>query len=161
MAELVKRKMEGTATLMANRFNTKKTTKYEFKSDRKMKRGEDESIVNSDKNLSIVKWKDNKSVLMTSTAFGTEPRTEVSRWDKNKKVYTQVSCPAIVKNYNSFMGGIDICDQLMETYRTWRKTRKWTIKVILHLFDLAIVNSWLEYRADCKGNNYRSKDIMI
>lgn len=160
MTELVKRKIEGTATLMANRFNTKKKTKYEFKKDHNMTRGQDEAIVNSDNNISIVKWKDNKGVLMISTAFGAEPRTQVSRWEKKRKQYIQVSCPAIVKNYNTYMGGVDVCDQMMENYRTWRKSRKWTVKVILHMFDLAIVNSWFEYRADCKANKRKSKDIM-
>lgn len=160
MKELVKRKLEGTGTLMANRFNTKKKTLYEFKKDNRMTRGDDEEVVNRENTLSVVKWKDNKGVLMVSTAFGAEPRTQVSRWDKKRKRYIEVSCPAIVKNYNTFMGGVDVCDQMMEAYRTWRKTRKWTVKVIIHMFDLAIVNSWFEYRADCKANNRKSKDIM-
>ncbi|GBP80088.1 Chimeric ERCC6-PGBD3 protein [Eumeta japonica] len=144
---------------MANRFNTKKKTLYEFKKDNRMTRG-DEEVVNRENTLSVVKWKNNKGVLMVSTAFGAAPRTQVSRWDKKRKRYIDVSCPAIIKNYNSFMGGVDVCDQMMEVYRTWRKTRKWPVKVIIHMFDLAIVNSWLEYRADCKASNRKSIDIM-
>ncbi|GBP44035.1 Chimeric ERCC6-PGBD3 protein [Eumeta japonica] len=160
MKELTKRKLEGTGTLMANRFNTKKKTLYEFKKDNRMTRGEDEEVVNRENTLSVVKWKDNKGVLMVSTAFGAAPRTQVSRWNKKRKRYIDVSCPAIIKNYNSFMGGVDVCDQMMEVYRTWRKTRKWPVKVIIHMFDLAIVNSWFEYRADCKASNRKSIDIM-
>ncbi|CAB3252720.1 unnamed protein product [Arctia plantaginis] len=145
---------------MANRFNTKKKTLYEFKKDHRMIRGEDEEVVNRENTMSVVKWKDNKGVLMVSTAFGAEPRTQVSRWDKKRKRYIEVPCPAIVKNYNTFMGGVDICDQILETYRTWRKSRKWPVKVIIHMFDLAIVNSWFEYRADCKANNRKSKHIL-
>ncbi|GBM42229.1 hypothetical protein AVEN_234960-1 [Araneus ventricosus] len=44
------------------------------------------------------------------------------------------------------MGGVDICDQQMECYRTWFKTRKWAWKVILHFIDLAAVNSWFQYK---------------
>ncbi|CAB3254118.1 unnamed protein product [Arctia plantaginis] len=69
MKELVKRKLEGTGTLMANRFNTKKKTLYEFKKDHRMTRGEDEEVVNRENTMSVVKWKDNKGVLMVSTAF--------------------------------------------------------------------------------------------
>ncbi|CAG4981373.1 unnamed protein product [Colias eurytheme] len=62
MEELVKRKIEGTGTLMANRFNTKKKTLYEFKKDTRMNRGEDEKIVK----LKL------KLKLMVSTAFVAE-----------------------------------------------------------------------------------------
>lgn len=58
------------------------------------------------------------------------------------------------------MGGVDICDQQMEVYRTWFKTRKWTIKLVVHLLDLSIVNSWLIYREDCRANKYPKKKIM-
>ncbi|CAG4966113.1 unnamed protein product [Parnassius apollo] len=52
--------MDGTGTLMMNRFNTKKNSKYEFKKDAAMKRGEYEEIVSADEKICILKWKDNK-----------------------------------------------------------------------------------------------------
>lgn len=36
------------------------------------------------------------------------------------------------------MGGVDVCDQQLEAYRTWIKTKKWTLKVALHFIDLSI-----------------------
>lgn len=100
------------------------------------------------------------SVLMISTIHGAEPISTVSRWDKKTKNYKEVTCPAIVSNYNRNMGGVDLCDQMMEAYRTWFKTKKWTLKVILHLFDLSIVNAWFEYREDAKKNHLRNGEIM-
>lgn len=125
-----------------------------------MKRGECEEVVSADENICILKWKDNRGVLLTSTAFGSEPTSIVPRWEKKSRQYIDVSCPAIVKNYNAFMGGVDTCDQMMENYRTWIKSRKWTLKLILHLFDLSIVNTWMEYRQDCKAHKMKTKDIM-
>lgn len=125
-----------------------------------MKRDEHEETVSSDDKMCVLKWKHNKAVLMASSAFGSEPLTTVSRWEKKTKSYIDVSYPAVVKNYNSHMGGVDICDQMMESYRTWTKTRKWTLKVVLHLFDLSIINSWMEYRKDCKANKMKAKDTM-
>lgn len=61
------------------------------------------------------------------------------------------------------MGGVDICDQQMEYYRTWIKTKKWTLKVILHFLDLATVNAWMEYRQDCNKAgipNGKVKDLL-
>lgn len=57
------------------------------------------------------------------------------------------------------MGSVDICDQ-MECYRTFFKTLKWTLKEILALFELSVVNSWMEYRRDCKHNKYKGKYVM-
>ncbi|CAG4945853.1 unnamed protein product [Parnassius apollo] len=89
MQELQKRNMDGTGTLMMNRFNTKKS-KYELKKDAAMKRGEYEEIVRADEKICILKWKDNKCVLMTSTAFGSEPVSIVPRWEKKSRYPTFV-----------------------------------------------------------------------
>lgn len=35
-------------------------------------------------------------------------------------------------------------------YRIFIKSRKWTLRLIFHAFDLAIVNSWFKYRRDCE-----------
>lgn len=155
MDKLLLLNMNATATIMANRFKG-----YQFKKDNAMKKGESEEVVRSDGKLCITKWKDNKSVLMLSTAFGKEPESVVRRWDKVQKERVNVSCPIVVKSYNEHMGGVDICDQMLEYYRSFFRTRKWTLKTILHFFDLAIVNSWMEYRRDCKSKKVKAKDTM-
>ncbi|KAL3195152.1 hypothetical protein MRX96_045740 [Rhipicephalus microplus] len=45
------------------------------------------------------------------------------------------------------MGGVDRADQLLSFYRNELKTKKWYKRIIFHLLDLAVVNSWLLYRA--------------
>ncbi|XP_072047401.1 piggyBac transposable element-derived protein 3-like [Amphiura filiformis] len=44
------------------------------------------------------------------------------------------------------MGGVDKLDFLISLYRMKAKTKKWPVTVIFHFIDLALVNSWLEYR---------------
>lgn len=83
-----------------------------------MRRGECEEVVSADENICILKWKDNKGVLLASTAFGSKPTSIVPRWEKKSRQYIVVSYLAIVKNYNTFMGRVDTCDQMMENYRT-------------------------------------------
>lgn len=53
-----------------------------------------------------------------------------------------------------------MCDQQMECYRTWFKTRKWTWKVILHFLDLAVVNSWFQYIRNVSANSFAKKNQM-
>jgi hypothetical protein len=56
-----------------------------FSTDNAMNRGESEEVVRSDGKLCITKWKDNKSVMMLSTAFGKQPVFNVLRWNKLEK----------------------------------------------------------------------------
>jgi hypothetical protein len=154
MQKLVQLKIHGTGTLQLNCLQ-----KFQFKPDTKMKRGDFEEVVSDDKNICLLKWKDNKSVVTTSTCYGGLPTSLVSRWDKKQNKYIDVQIPNMISKYNEKMGGVDHFDQMMEYYRTWLKTKKWPLKVILHLLDLTVTNSWFEYLQDCKINKVPKKKI--
>lgn len=130
-----------TGTVMANRIG-----QVPLKEDKILKaRGDSDEVTAS--GVAAVKWRDTKAIILLSTSCGTLPPTTVQRWSKNESEYVDVSCPTIVKGYNANMGGVDLLDQYMEYYRTRLKTRKWTLKVILHMLDLAVVNSYLNSNA--------------
>lgn len=57
-------------------------------------------------------------------------------------------------------GGVDILDQLMEYYRTFYKTRKWSVKVIHHFFDLAIVNAYQEYKRAARFSQLPPRQVL-
>ena len=46
------------------------------------------------------------------------------------------------------MGGVDLQDQTISLYRMSYRLKKYYHRIIFHLFDMAIVNSWLLYRRD-------------
>ena len=75
--------------------------------------------------------------------------TKVKRWDRSKKEYSNIDYPTVIQEYNKSMGGVDLADMLISLYRTAFKTKRWYIKVIFHLVDIAKVNSWLVYRRHC------------
>ena len=64
---------------------------------------------------------------------------------KKDKIFTQVPCPKMVREYNAHMGSVDLCDMLLELYRVKRRT----VKAYWHLFyyciGVSIVNGWLLY----------------
>jgi hypothetical protein len=49
-----------------------------------------------------------------------------------------------VKFYNHNMGGVDKHDFLISLYRSFVRSKKWTIRMITHGIDLSLVNSWIE-----------------
>jgi hypothetical protein len=119
MDKLISLKLEATATIMTNRVKG-----FIFKKDNAMNNGESEEVVRSDGKLCITKWRDNRSVMMLSTAFGKQSESNVLRWNKLEKRRVDISCPNVVKSYNEHMGGVDVCDQMMEYYRSFFRTRK-------------------------------------
>nr|XP_005159764.1 piggyBac transposable element-derived protein 3-like [Danio rerio] len=96
--------------------------------------------------MSIMKWYDNKAVLLASSFIGPEPVERCRRWSKEKKEYVEVDRPHIVKVYNHNMGGVDLADKFAALYRTDFRPRRWYLRILYYLIDLSLVNGWLLYR---------------
>lgn len=96
----------------------------------------------------LVKWFDNRSVVLASNFVGVGEEDEVERWEQKKGQCVKIKRPEVVKKYNEDMGGVDKFDQLISFYRTTIRSRKWSLRMLTHAFDVAVVNSWLEYRRD-------------
>ena len=56
-----------------------------------------------------------------------------------------VEKPEIIKDYNCFMGGVDVVDQHLVYCGIGRKGLKWWRCVFYHLLEMAIVNSYAIY----------------
>lgn len=95
----------------------------------------------------VVRWFDNREVTIASNYYSANPSHEVRRWDKKNKVYVQLPCPALIRAYNTGMGGVDRCDQLLSFYRIKTKSVKWYKRLLYHFTDLALVNAFLLRRA--------------
>lgn len=150
--------MEGTGTIRKNMMPKNANLPPESVTKR-WERGKSETHARSDGKLGFTMWKDNKPLCMASTAFGKEPVDKVKRYKKKEKTFVEVERPNVVAKYNMSMGGVDLHDRMVSYYRSGYRTRKWTIRTILHFFDVAAVQAWLLYKKDCEKACRRSADV--
>ncbi|XP_046666330.1 piggyBac transposable element-derived protein 3-like [Homalodisca vitripennis] len=123
-------------------------------------RGSATVSVRADGAIALTKWLDNKSVTMISTNESVEPMCEVKRWSKAEKRYIQVSQPSVVQSYNKNMGGVDLIDRILSYCPSRSRTKKWTVRCLLHFFDVALGNAWLQMREIKKSSGVSPKDIV-
>lgn len=136
--------ISGTGTIIRKRFPN-----LNLKSDGELKRegrGSYDYCIRNDKKMTIVKWMDNRPVIMASTLHCVTPTRPVKRYSKVDKRYIEVSQPNIIKHYNDNMGGVDLTNRLIALYRSYHRTKKWPVRVLEHFLDSAVVNSWLQYK---------------
>ena len=112
----------------------------------KKERGFAQCSVRSDSLVALTVWQDKRAIYLASTEHGIEPEDEVSRYEKKTRSYITVRRPAVVKAYNACMGGVDLNDRMIALYRAGAKSKKWTIKTMLHFIDMAAVNAWILHR---------------
>ena len=109
-------------------------------------RGSVDSCVDTKSGIAVVRWMDNSAVQLSSTHVAVETMASVKRWDRKQRKYITASCPAIVKEYNTHMGGVDLFDMLMSMYRVDHKSTKWYRRIFFWVINVSIVNGWLLYR---------------
>lgn len=143
--KLKRRKIYGTGTLKSV-YVPKKCKLLSLKAFKKKPRGFVQQFVRSDKKMCLIQWNDNKPVLLLSTRSSKNPVTYCTRWSKVMKRRIQVKRPNLVKLYNELMGGVDLIDRFIAYYRMSGKTRKWTYRVIMHFFDLAMCQAWILHK---------------
>lgn len=100
---LLEKKIFLTGTVMANRTGGNNASRQ-----KSMQQGQSHCKVRTDEKMCVIKWKDTKSVLLLSSAFGTEPVGKCRRWAKDEKKKADVTQPDVVKKYNANMGVIDL-----------------------------------------------------
>ncbi|CAH0730745.1 unnamed protein product, partial [Brenthis ino] len=141
----------GIFSLGTMRTNRLRSATSKLKSDKDLKslgRGSFSQTVCNKTKLSLLKWNDNKCVILASSYADAYPTTKVKRYCKINKRKIDVDYPNIVKHYNAHMGGVDLADMLIALYRTEMKSRRWYLSIFSQLLDICVNNAWLMYRRD-------------
>ncbi|KAG0439237.1 PiggyBac transposable element-derived protein 4, partial [Dictyocoela muelleri] len=61
--------------------------------------------------------------------------------------------PSMIKDYDNFMGGVDVYDKMVKTYLSDRKTIKWSNKITMYLLNLIVHNSYILYKEFYRGQD--------
>lgn len=95
----------------------------------------------SDGTVYVAKWNDNAIVGMASNCLTHEPIQNATRRVKGAS-NTVVQQPYVVKQYNDFMGGVDLFDRLLSSYRPMIRGKKWWWPLFLNVINAAVVAAW-------------------
>lgn len=115
------------------------------KSFTKNERGTYVSAYDKHSKISVVRWNDNSTVTVCSNIYNVEPLHKVKRYDRKEKKEKYVSQPNAIKQYNQFMGGVDLHDNGIANYRTRILGKKWWWPLFCNSLDSIIVNGWKLY----------------
>ncbi|XP_065811306.1 piggyBac transposable element-derived protein 3-like [Labrus bergylta] len=121
--KLLQQKIYFVGTLRSNRLAGCQLE--DEKSLAKRGRGSVDARVEKGGKGAIVKWYDNKSVFLISSYCAIDPQDKARRWSKSDKAFVEVSRPHIVKEYNTFMGGIDLLDACVARSKYHMRSRRW------------------------------------
>ncbi|KAG8190281.1 hypothetical protein JTE90_025794 [Oedothorax gibbosus] len=91
------------------------------------------------KDIGVVKWKDNKVVCLASNFECMEPMGQAKRWCPKSKKKIDLPQPGIVGSYNKNMGGVDLLDRFLSSYRPKIKGKKWWWPFFTNTLNMAVV----------------------
>lgn len=126
LKELLSKGILACGTIIKNRRGfpdpLKNVKTFEKNSDRGAMRW-----MRTEDDILTVQWRDNKTVSIMSNHHTAKGYNFVTRRCKVNGVFRQtlVRQSTIVKDYNSFMNGVDKSDQLINKYNVLRKTNKY------------------------------------
>jgi len=132
-----------------NHLQSEKELKKSLQSEKELKksgRGSFDYVVEANSGTTVVRWFDNGLVQMLSNYVGNDLSLPAHRWSKKEGRFINIDRPAMVVEYNSYMGGVDLCDMLISAYRIRHRSTKYYMHIVFYCIGVAVVNGWLLYR---------------
>ena len=104
--------------------------------------------------MTAVVWRDKRDVGMLTNIH--DPPSEGNFRDEHGNTIK----PAIVADYNRHMGYVDKADRMANSYTANPRTWKWTKKLLFHLLDMTILNSYI-LLSTCGGKKISHRDFRL
>ncbi|KAF0297800.1 PiggyBac transposable element-derived protein 3 [Amphibalanus amphitrite] len=93
-------------------------------------------------NVTLVTWKDNKSVTLASNVHSAQPMSSKTCWSRKDRREVSIPMPKVVREYNQAMGGVDLFDEAVGAYRVHLRSKKWWRPLLNWGINASAVNAW-------------------
>ena len=117
----------------------------------KLNKGETKTAYSPQYNAMRMQWKDKWDVRILSSCMPDESVSVVRRGK-------EVTVPLVINIYNNMMDGVDLSDQMMNSYPVERKRLKtWYKKMRIHLVNSCVINAHILHKK--KGGKLTSLEF--
>lgn len=110
---------------------------------KKKDRGTSDKCFDTNNEIGIVRWNDNKVVTVVTNFESLDAKNEVQRRTKGSR--TNVPIPECIKSYNKYKNGVDLFDSLMAVYGIQIRGKKWYFALFTNILDTMVLASWKLY----------------
>ena len=98
---------------------------------------------------------------MVSNCIGSDVATQARRWSRKERAFINIERPAMVLEYNSHMGRVDLFDMLLSMYRVSNRSTKYYMHMVFfYCIDVVLENGWLLYRRHMHQKRVSQKKYM-
>ena len=139
MKSLASEGIRTTGTVRENRTGGAGKLMTDVKTMKKSDRGSFD--YRSDGDVHVVRWNDNSIVNVASNHETHKPLHEVGRRVKGAS-NVKVKQPKMISSYNKGMGGVDLMDRLLSSYRLKIRGKKWYWPLFANYLNLTVVAAW-------------------
>nr|XP_039253826.1 piggyBac transposable element-derived protein 4-like [Styela clava] len=116
-------------------------------------------------------WVDNRMVYYLSTIHKPEydlnddgEKTVKRKGSRRASSFVEIPCPPLLKDYNKYMGGVDLSNQMRKYYNLTRKSRVWYRKIFSYLLEVAVHNARVVFEnlagQRCGGGEFRMELVV-
>ena len=111
------------------------------------------SIFGFSKDMTLVSYKPNanKIVLLLSTLHDD---------DKIDSQSGDLCKPEIIRYYNSTKAGVDLVDELKQTYSVARVSRRWTLTLFFSLINIGRINAYIVHKENTVNKQLKRTDFL-
>lgn len=99
------------------------------------------------------RWNDNAVVTVSSNHLSHEPVGTAKRFSRSSNKKVDIPQPYLIKKYNEGMGGVDVMDRLLGSYRPKLRSKKWWWNLFSNGLNMAVVGGWLLHCELHKGTD--------
>lgn len=156
--ELMARGMWATGTV---RLSSKNLPSGLYRNTKDAERGSLLIRVHDHRQMAVVSWQDKCLVTLLSTAASPwEPGVSVLRRIPGMRGQLKVPSSPIHVQYQEYMRGVDVTDQIRSNYSSQLKSHKWWHKLFFFIIDQSMVNSYVVYCSQMESLGLRVRTHM-